>query len=267
VQPDNKRPPDQAATPERSEADQSAFDPGDSFSNDPSDIADAGELPSWLRSFAGTASESGDTTTPVPAAEAAAPTSPLSSDTTGDAFALPAMSAAEESGAQLSGAAGTDFFSEDDLPEWLRALSLEGQPATEGTPAVAAVAAADIVTPGGAMAVPKVSRAWVTASDVPETSSGANLLSSLVSVADSRPDVVAVEAAAPAPTRSKEVATPAAAAPKAPVAATGDRSQTTSPPVAAAGPVASETGGWSRTRILLVAAILILLILLILFLS
>lgn len=267
MQPDNKRPPEQDDSLESSDVDSTAFDPGDSFSNSPSDMSDAGELPSWLRNFAGSTNESDDanaaSSTPDPGSSTASPIedAAVAGIVRDTAPLAPRADALDP----LSGDSDSNFFSEDDLPEWLRALSLDGQAPGDG--ASTSAIAADAMTAGGARSVPQVSRAWVTASEVPEVSAGANLLSSLVAVVDSRPEVVTVEAATPAPSSAKAVTPAKAAAPKAAVTATGNQAQTVSTPVAPAAPAASADGSWSRTRILLIVAIIIVLILLILFLS
>ncbi|MDQ3548522.1 MAG: hypothetical protein M3439_06840, partial [Chloroflexota bacterium] len=111
--------------------------------------------------------------------------------------------------------------------------------------------ATESVTPNGAIQFPPVSRAWVTASDQQEASPGANLLSSLVHVVDNRPEAVssapAVSATTPQPSAMAAV-TPQGTAP---VATEARR----------------DSGRWSRTRMLTVAAIIIMLLLVIIMLS
>jgi hypothetical protein len=242
VQPTNHRPSGEADEPVEQDAIDGAFDPGDSFSNDSSDQAGAGDLPAWLQNFADVASEqtggkpaAAPTVNPAPAASSQAQPAPDAESILGSFGEQPVADAG--------------FFSDDDLPEWLRALSTDSEPAAGAD----LVAAAPALSPAsnGALQVPPVSRAWVTHQDQPEVSPGANLLASLVHVIDSRPDAVAVPAAAgagaSAPVTSQSVATP----PKPPAA----EAQQPEPSIV--------TPGWGRMRVLLIAAIILIVFLII----
>jgi hypothetical protein len=240
VQPTNHHPSGEADEPAEKDALEGAFEPGDSFANDSSDEGGSGELPAWLQNFADVASEQvGGTATPGTPVMEPAPASPEPGHE---------MNAAPASfGEQPSADAG--FFSDDDLPEWLRALSTDGDPAAGIEQRVAAPVAS--ATPNGALQVPPISRAWVTANDQPEVSPGANLLSSLVHVIDSRPDAVAVPAAASAGAGVPSPSQPVATQPK-------------PKSVAAPKPEASvATPGWGRLRIVAIAAIVLIVLLVI----
>jgi hypothetical protein len=272
VQPNNNRTPGQAGHPDAIEADQRAFETGDSFSDEPSDQAGTGALPSWLQNFAGAAGESDDAAKPAPS-----PSPELSTwddpSHSSPAQAQPTAASQPHSMAEPAGQFGqfsggdSGFLSEDDLPEWLRALSTDSEPAAGAAPAaaVAVAGAAPSAAPNGtAIQVPPVSRAWVTASDVPEVSAGANLLSSLVHAIDSRPDADEVQAAVAAsapPQSTKAAARPQAAAPAASALAPA-----ASAPAESAS-ATTDTGRWSRTRVLLVAALIVVLLLFIFFLT
>jgi hypothetical protein len=145
--------------------------------------------------------------------------------------------------------ADAGFFSDDDLPEWLRALSTDSEPSTDAD----LVAAAPALSPAsnGTLQVPAVSRAWLTHHDQPEVSPGANLLASLVHVIDSRPDAVAVPASAGAGSAAPAAGQPVAAPPK-PRAAEAQQAE---------GSIV--TPGWGRMRVLLIAAIVLIVFLII----
>ena len=270
MQPNYHRALDQSGEPDERDADPEAFEPGVSFANEPSDDAGSGELPPWLQDFAGAAGEPQGTATAgagaapaeaqerPPHASMAEPSRPPSVPAQPPSAVLQSQAAAEPAAqfGQVPGSDGTNFLSEDDLPEWLRALSTENPPAAGAAP-VAAVETRNPVTPNEAIQVPPVSRAWVTASDQAEVSSGANLLSSLVHAIDSRPDAVAVESsvsASASPAGARSAARQQTVAP----AASGPVNSTTAP---ASDSVPRDGGRWSRTRILAIAVIIVLLVL------
>ena len=251
MQPNHNRTPGQADEQDVPSAGDDAFDPGDSFSNEPSDQSGAGALPSWLQNFADATGEAGDTGAPK-APATAAPQPELSSwddPTAAPQAAAPAQPEPADPFGQAPAAADANFFSEDDLPEWLRALSTEGETAPVAVPVAAGPTTSP--APNGTLNVPPISRAWVTAADQAEVSPSANLLSSLVHVIDSRPDAVAVEAP------------PVASAPP-----QNARATPAPQPAATAAPVASEPAqaakGRNRTQLLLIGVIAALVLLIIL---
>ena len=253
MQPNNNRPPDQADHRAGTDAGDGAFEPGVSFTNNPSDQEGSGELPSWLQNFADVASESSGASQPgAPAspgeresmAPDANPEQSRPSQTQPPAKpARPAVTnvSSDPFGQGLT-SGDTGFLSEDDLPDWLRALSTD----SESTPSVASpvTMSSAAEAPDGALQVPLVGRAWATATDQPEVSSGANLLSSLVHVIDSRPDSADIEPVAAVPSPSHVAGAGAIPQPAAKVAATEA--------------TASEAGSGSRKRLLMIAAIIIL---------
>jgi hypothetical protein len=274
VQPNNKRAPGEAGEPDEQDIDQAAFEPGSSFSNDPSDLGDTGELPSWLRNFAGSAGDEPPTNPPAtPAANQPSPSSwdkPASPRaTTAQPHSDDVVDPAFDFG-QVPDSAGDGFFSEDDLPEWLRALSNDSEPPTSAAPAM--VSAAQPVPVTGAIQVPPVARAWVTASDMPEVSTGAHLLSSLVEVVDSRPDSVA-PATSTAPRPAVAVASaPASSASASPASAPAPApapkpTRAESEPATVTEKPAAGSGRWNRTRLLAIAAIIVIVLFIIILLT
>ena len=252
MQPDTNRPPDEAEDAAGNDANGGAFVPGDSFSNEPSDQSGTGELPSWLQNFAGVAGESTGGGQPDSSAanertaaqpDVAPAQTSVSQAPSFDAMPEPVASESmSDVFSQPPGGGDSSFFSEDDLPEWLRALNTDSEPAVVGAPAAMIPDAS--AAPTTALPIPAVSRAWVTSSDQPEVSPAANLMSSLVNVIDSRPDAVAVEPAVSVPAKSASVK---AASP-----------QQAAAPVAAASTTTNDTERGNRSRMLLIAAIVIL---------
>jgi hypothetical protein len=242
VQPTNDRTPDQdeKQTDEFDSSD--SFELGTSFTDESTEEGASGELPSWLQNFGDVA---GDTTAPGASADQPSMTGWNEEPSPADLrAAVPAPSEPEAEPVAQSGqglAAGDQsFFSEDDLPEWLRALSTESEPTASAAPVAAVSVSAGPSAANEANAIPPVSRAWVTTADIVEVSPGANLFTSLVNVLDTRPDAVAVE------TMTASAPPSARASGKQPV------------PSLAAAQSRRDAGRWSRTKILMVMAIIIL---------
>ena len=84
---------------------------------------------------------------------------------------------------------GIGFFSDDDLPEWLRSLG----PSAAATPGVARVepppAPAGIAT----LTIPAVSRVWVTPHEAAPVPPSASLFASIAGAIDERPDTFVSE--------------------------------------------------------------------------
>jgi hypothetical protein len=256
VQPNNNRPPGEAEEPVSDDALDSAFTTGDSFANDPSDQGGAGELPSWLQDFADVAGDAGGDGQPAVAAVANEPPTPqpnAAPTPAPDTILPPAAPESQPSMPSIDAfsqapvGGDTSFFSEDDLPEWLRALNTESDQA----PVTASAIAMPVTSPApnGTLQVPPVSRAWVTASDQPEVSPSANLMSSLVNVIDSRPDAV--------------VADPAVAAPAAPPRASVSAAPKATSAAAPASVAVGDEKRANRTRMLLIATIIVLVLIII----
>jgi hypothetical protein len=256
VQPNNNRPPGEAEKPVSDDALDSAFSTGDSFANDPSDQGGSGELPSWLQDFSDVAGDAGGDEQPAVAAAATERATPQPDAAPAQASSVNAQPEARESQpsmpsldsfSQAPSGSDASFFSEDDLPEWLRALNTESDPEPVTASAMAMPVASPV--PNGTLQVPPVSRAWVTASDQPEVSPSANLMSSLVNVIDSRPDTVVADpavAASAAPPRASVAAAPQAASEAAPASVAG-----------------GDEKRANRTRMLLIATIIVLVLIII----
>ncbi|MEX1158602.1 MAG: hypothetical protein WEC79_06715 [Thermomicrobiales bacterium] len=243
VQPTNDRTPGKNEEQSGLTEDLDSFELGTSFTDEPTEEGASGELPSWLQNFGGVA---GDAKAPAASEDEPSMTGWNEAPRPADlrAAPVPAPSGPEPEPATQSGqglAVGDQsFFSEDDLPEWLRALSTESEPAVSAAPVAAVSANTGQSASNGAVSIPPVSRAWVTASDVAEVSPGANLLSSLVNAIDTRPDAVAVESmTASAPPSARPSGKPQI-------------------PSLAAAQSRRDAGRWSRTRMLVVMAIIIL---------
>jgi hypothetical protein len=90
--------------------------------------------------------------------------------------------------------AGVGFFSDDDLPEWLRSLS----PAA--APSGATVDPIDVVMrpASSSLTIPSVSRVWVTPHDAAPVPASTALFASVASALDERPDVLVSETPADA---------------------------------------------------------------------
>jgi hypothetical protein len=143
------------------------------------------------------------------------------------------------------GSGGGDFFSEDDLPEWLRALSTDAAPDRSGAasgdyglPATGPDGSAPV-----AVSVPTVTSVWVTGHDGPQQSSSASVFAAVANALEERPVVMS-----PEPVYEPIVASNAA------------RVVTT--------PTIDETmprKEWSRFRLYMLAAVLIAFLLLLMF--
>lgn len=256
MQPTNNRTPDKVEASTGDSVDEATFEPGASFTDEPAEQSGSGELPSWLQNFGGVTGEQSGSDAPQVVAGSEPQTAPARPEAPPApvGHSRPVNEPVGPFG-PLQGSGDSSFFSEDDLPEWLRALSTDSVPSPAAAP-VMAVATDSVVptgVPNGATHVPPVSRAWVTASDQQELSPGANLLSSLVHATDSRPEADAVASTGPAP------------APRSSAKASAQPKVAAQPPAGA--PVATEvtqgSGRWSRTRILAVVAIIVLLLLVI----
>ena len=231
------------------------FDPGNSFTEESLPAPDPSALPSWLQNFAEMAADAPPA--PSVATVAATPVQPAGAMPTSsvdpsaqhgsvgngdDDAVIPGWldSSAAGSNTPNRGAmtdtspiGGADFFSEDDLPEWLRALSTSPSPdgpAVTSSPSAASSAATtstpqhdgDIVTfstsPTTTVTVPAVTRIWITEHDVPEPTPGASIFAEIAQVVDLRPDVLVSEAPASVGSQSvnPSAATPATAVEKTP---------------------------------------------------
>ncbi len=238
MQPNQNHAPKKAGEPVGSAADSSAFQPGESFNDAPAAPGEAGELPSWLQNFAGEASGSSSI-------DGAIGNNPQSG---GEPESSAISPSADPHASPSASNSNVGFFSEDDLPEWLRALNADG-PSSPGGEQVSSAPAAS-VSANGTVTIPPVTKAWVTTMDQPEVSTGANLLSSLVHVVDERPDAIDTPAGSPSQqsTRDSKPASksrPAATVAPAPAAETTEAAAT------------ADAVRRNRIRMLAIAALII----------
>jgi hypothetical protein len=232
-----------------------AFDPGAGAGG--ASGGSGNGLPSWLQSFAASAGASGSDSaagdepslpgwieSPRPAqgpelSQAASSPPPRVSE--------PAFTARAPVGDQLdSGSSGGNFFSEDDLPEWLRALNAD---AAQDRPVAVVVEGGQPHAPvsGGsapaAVGVPTVTSVWVTGHGGPSQSSSASVFAAVASTVEERPEVVAHE-----PVRERVVVNESARVSAIPAAAE-----------------VMPRREWGRFRLYMFAAVLIVFLLLIIF--
>jgi hypothetical protein len=247
VQPENKRPTGQIG-----DGGQASFDPGPSFSEDQPGRAASDALPSWLQSFAESAGESADQADPKSDTRDDAGSTWIdpsrTSATAGSfdaTFDVHDSRSASQSGQPADNAsANANFFSDDDLPEWLRALNTS-EPASGRAHASVAESVDAGPSPAGmsavgVIAVPAVSRAWVTAADPTPPSPGAGTFAALVHELDTRPDTVGGEPVA-VPAARPQLAAP-----------------TREEPITAVRPAERKRGKWGRFRLWGVSVIVVL---------
>jgi hypothetical protein len=199
------------------------FDPGLSFADEPLAEVDAAELPAWLRNFAESASDDAPLASSIPAMQTpaesvAVQTPPVARDDDDPLFPgwldAPRPGRANAPGS-LAETVGPSFFSEDDLPEWLRALSSDQSEAQQrpafdgGAPSSNHVnATAPIPAPApDVLYVPAVAPVWVTDDNLSD-SQGATLFAVIAQGAAERPDVLVSES----PAASRAIAASAATA-------------------------------------------------------
>jgi hypothetical protein len=158
------------------------YDPGPSFSEDERPVERLSLMPAWLQTFAASVGEPEDDAAgaPLPAVETvAAPVSTVPAPE--DAVAeLPTWLAEErpapdgDAGAApaLVTPVAAALISEDDLPEWLRAIAPadvdEGVASGGGVTAITG-------GPRSVLAAPSVGRAWLQGHDLPALSEGATV--------------------------------------------------------------------------------------------
>jgi hypothetical protein len=160
------------------------YDPGPSFSEDERPAARLSQMPAWLQTFAAAAGEPDEdaSAASLPSvADVAAPvlTAPTAEEAVtelpnwlAEERATPAGGSAAAAAA-LAVPAAASLISEDDLPEWLRAISpIDDQDAVL---AFGAEAAAGANAARQVLAVPSIGRAWTLAHDRPALSEGASM--------------------------------------------------------------------------------------------
>jgi hypothetical protein len=180
------------------------FDPGLSFTDDPAGEVTASELPSWLRSFAEAAEDdaAGNPAARSPRTAASVARSSESPALDDDPLFPGWLDAPRGNRPQAPGSlvetVGPSFFSEDDLPDWLRALSTDTPaPAAPAAAASAGSAPATAARPAAGVDpvvyVPQVSRVWVHGDDAEYDSESASLFAAIAHGASDRPDVLVDE--------------------------------------------------------------------------
>lgn len=259
-----------------------SFSPGPSFSETPAPAT--AELPSWLQNFGESATEgeapvfgaamasqqprdepalpgwlqsprtAPPAAAPAPRAEAppvqqaasAVPQQPLLSSSIQQTEPAPSdqIIPRPPTPSRLDSIDGDSFFSEDDLPEWLRALNTEaagGEAPTAFATTSGGSVPVDAVTPpstNGVIVVPAVTNVWLTEMDGGTVSPGAALFAAVANSAEDRPEALGADA-------PRELATAGAGRAAKTVEDTG-----------------TEKAGSRRLRLYLLAAVLILVILL-----
>ncbi len=178
------------ATPQMSSGPQQ-FPPTPSFVDRDRPSVRLVELPAWLQAFASSVGEPTEDETPEqqPAEE---PMTTSSNDQQTQPAPQP------KPAPQQTSVAGTDFISEDDLPEWLRAIAPEG-PAESSFDALVQDTGID----GDQIAVPTITRAWSTSKDSRGVDEATSLFALVASQAPQTaiPDQPGSAPAAPAPPR------------------------------------------------------------------
>ena len=148
--------PNEVADDRRSTAVQSGdgpqqFPPSPSFQENDRPAVRLVELPAWLQSFASSVGEPPELeTTPPPSTS-----TEYVVNSANDQKPTPAPSTSAKPASST-----TDFISEDDLPEWLRAIAPDDGPDTDVELTMPRDAGS-----GEPVAVPTISRAWSTSKD------------------------------------------------------------------------------------------------------
>ena len=138
-----------------------------SAENDPND------LPLWLQSF-------GESTNDAQRADLGGQVAEADLGWAGGGGAQLRRETGFAASASDGSVSTSSFLSDDDLPEWLRALPSTDTPDSSGSTVSAPKA--------GTLGLPAISRAWVADHDVPGSTSGGMVFASIVQTIDTRPD-------------------------------------------------------------------------------
>jgi hypothetical protein len=171
------------------------FEPGPSFTDDAPGAPPLSELPSWLQSFA----ESVEEPEQAQAGPALA-SSPDLAATEGGGGNDPSMpdwlsSQRTDPGSafgNIESTVGPGFFSEDDLPEWLRALNADdgnGESPSLGEVDGGLLEPSPDTGSSRTLTVPLVTNVWVTGMEERVENPGAALFATIASGGASRPDI------------------------------------------------------------------------------
>lgn len=134
---------------------------------------DPNDLPLWLQSF-------GESTNDAQRADLGGQAADGERGWTGSGGAQLRRETGFAASASDGSSSTSSFLSDDDLPEWLRALPTTDTPDTSG----ATISAPE----AGALGLPAISRAWVADHEVPDSTSGGMVFASIVQTIDTRPD-------------------------------------------------------------------------------
>lgn len=181
----------------RSHDGEQQFEPGPSFTDDVPANEALNELPSWLRSFAETTQEPEPAETDHESADA--PDLQADDGDDSDNPSLPGWLSSDRPvlrphAGNAEPTVGHGFFSEDDLPEWLRALNSDDSQGSSPGPRIIEGGLQEPQARGTSsqvLTVPAVSNVWVTGLEDRADSAGAALFATIASGGASRPDVLA----------------------------------------------------------------------------
>lgn len=133
------------------------FEPSASFLDHDRPQVRLVELPAWLQSFAASVGEPSEDEAPMELSDDDVADEPVTSSSE---KTEPNIAPGPKPAAQKLTGTGTDFISEDDLPEWLRSIVPE-EPAESSFDSLMADRTAD----GEQITVPTITRAWSTSKD------------------------------------------------------------------------------------------------------
>lgn len=167
------------------------YSPGASFTDDAPSDRPLSELPSWLQSFASSVDDQDVAERQEPDAEQQAAETVESDDPSMPSWLSSAREDTVTTGT-LASPGGSSFFSEDDLPEWLRALSSEQEAAAPTTGFSAPHGGIDDESEPSSrssISIPAVSNVWVTGLEARVENPAAELFSVIATSGSSRPEL------------------------------------------------------------------------------
>jgi hypothetical protein len=229
------------------------YDPGPSFTDEIPGDEQLSDLPSWLQNFAASLDDDENEATSEPLdARPDQPEPSIAPELAAADPEIPDWLSSPRHNVLLSDttmqAAGGDFFSEDDLPEWLRALSSDG--GSHGTAASGSLNGSagvfdhsSTAASKRAISVPSISNVWVTGMETPIENPGASLFAAIAAGGENRPDVAIASSPPVAQTNSS-------------------RRASRQPSEVEVGDAGRRTGWTRRERILLVAVIIMTIVML-----
>jgi hypothetical protein len=173
------------------------FDPGPSFTEDADHKPESGELRNFAETAGDHESPAGGAagTTRDPDAEDSAALRQRSAPSMPGWLETP-RAGVSSPGGDLADTVGPDFFSEDDLPQWLRSLSTDQTSTSSGSfsgGVAANQATAETTGAAATLQIPEIANIWVTASEQSNASPGASLFAMVANDTDTRPEVTGSE--------------------------------------------------------------------------